>query len=196
MSRHSTFLTFVAAGLLTSCSERAAPVAAPAPQPSETSTTTPAASQSLREACELLSSEEIESVLGEAVKETKKLEETEKGLVTSVCQFSLPTLANSILLRLVQRAPGPEGRDPRQVWNEAFAPENLVTKQTGREEVKPPDKIPGVGEEAFWRGNAKGGALYVLKGNSYIFLHLFDSRDRENAIKKCSALAELALKRL
>ncbi|MDQ2854882.1 MAG: hypothetical protein M3R68_01020, partial [Acidobacteriota bacterium] len=44
-------------------------------------------------------------------------------------------------------------------------------KTQGREEEEEavrPQKIAGVGDEAFWTGNRVGGALYALKGNTYI----------------------------
>jgi len=187
-------LAIALAGALAGCSKSDMPASQPESKPVEA--TQSESSKPVLDACALLTNEEIASVQSEEVKETKKLEESEGGLIVSVCQFSLPTPGNSIILRLVQRD-GSEGRDPRQGWNEAFAPEKMQNpKETGRKKIALPEKIPDLGDEAYWRGNSKSGALYVLKGNAYLRLALIDSRDKESAIKKCSALAAMALKRL
>ena len=149
------------------------------------------------EACTLLTHEEIASVMAEEIKETKKLEENERGFHVSMCLFALPTAGNSITVRLVQRAPGADGRDPREAWNQSFSAGNLQAGAASPP-ARPgsPEKVPNLGDEAYWRGQKRGGALYVLKGNAYFRISLTDTRDKEAAIQKCSALAEMALKRL
>ena len=61
-------------------------------------------------ACRLLTTEEIQSVLGEAFKNTKPSERSAAGLLVSQCYFELPTTVNSIVLTVTRKAEG--GRDP------------------------------------------------------------------------------------
>ena len=149
------------------------------------------ADQALIDPCSLLTSEEIASVQGEPVKDSKPLQETAGGLTIAQCHFALPTYIKSINLWAVQKANGPEGRDPRQVWNETFTPENLAQAGT-----RAPEAVPDVGEQAFWRSDRKSGALYVLKGNRYLRIGMGGPDDKETKIRKCSELARAALSRL
>jgi hypothetical protein len=71
-------------------------------------------------------------------------------------------------------------------------------KTQGREEEEAarPQEIAGVGDEAFWTGNRVGGALYALKGNTYIRVSVGGPGDQATKIKKSKALAQIILKRL
>ncbi|MGA9996591.1 MAG: hypothetical protein WBP93_14335 [Pyrinomonadaceae bacterium] len=64
------------------------------------------------------------------------------------------------------------------------------------EEGAPPKKINGIGDEAFWTGNRVGGALYVLKKNSFIRISIGGTGDEATKINKSKALAKKALARL
>lgn len=45
------------------------------------------------------------------------------------------------------------------------------------EMAAPPEMVFGVRDEAFWMGSRVGGALYVLKGSSYVRLSLEGTAD-------------------
>ena len=64
------------------------------------------------------------------------------------------------------------------------------------EKVSAPQRVEGIGEAAFWTGNRVGGALYVLKRDSYIRVSVGGAEDQKTKIEKSKALARLALKRL
>jgi len=64
------------------------------------------------------------------------------------------------------------------------------------EEGAPPQKISGVGEEAYWVGNRIGGALYVLKGDAYLRISIGGPLDQTGKIRKSRILARKALARL
>lgn len=64
------------------------------------------------------------------------------------------------------------------------------------EEGAPPQKISGVGEEAYWVGNRIGGALYVLKGDAYLRISIGGPLDQTGKIRKSRILARKALTRL
>lgn len=148
------------------------------------------------DACALLTSEEIESVQGEPIKERKPSGKSEGGLTVSQCYFALPTFVNSISLRVVRKGDGPGGRDPKQVWEETFAPEKLqdVEREGGKKKLAP-QRITDLGDAAFWMGSPAGG-LYARKGNSYIRISVGGAGDQEMKLSKSKALAQMVLKRL
>ena len=171
----------------------------PATQPSQSVITTSAASTKGKiDACALLTSKEIESVQGEPMKESKPSGKSAGGFSISQCYFTLPTSSNSISLTVTQKADGPDARDPKQYWNEIFHRDNDKDKgrEGEREKAAAPEKIAGLGDEAFWSGNRVGGALYVLKGNSYFRISIGGPGDQASKIKKSKDLAEMVLKRL
>jgi len=100
---------------------------------------------------------------------------------------------NSIVLTVTRKAEG--GRDPSQSWREIFHREKALEKKEEGEE-KEPQKIEGIGDEAFWTGTRVGGALFVLKGNCYIRISVGGAGDQAQKIEKSKALAENVLKRL
>ena len=163
------------------------------------------------DACALLTSSEIRSVQGEPLKETKASGSAEKGFLVSQCFFTLPTFNNSISLVVTQKGEGAGARDPKEFWEETFDKESEGERKKEREkepkkdrdrnreeeeEAAPPQKVAGVGDEAFWTGSRVGGALYVLKGNAYLRVSVGGSGDQQAKINKSKALAQLALKRL
>jgi hypothetical protein len=144
-------------------------------------------------ACTLLTKEEIRAVQGEAFKNTTPSRKVAAGLNVSQCYFELPTAANSVVLTVTRKAEG--GREPSQSWKDIFHSERRSEKKE-EGEMKEPQKIDGVGEEAFWTGTHVGGALFVLKGNCYIRISVGGAGDTAQKIEKSKALAESVLKRL
>jgi hypothetical protein len=87
------------------------------------------------------------------------------------------------------------GRNPSESWQDIFHREATRKKEEGEGE-KEPLKVEGVGDEAYWTGTRVGGALYVLKGNSYIRISVGGAGDQAAKIEKSKKLAESVLKRL
>ena len=144
------------------------------------------------DACAIVTSDEIAEITGERPTETKKAHTEEQGLTVTQCFYQLPTYVNSIELRIVQKSADPGSRNPRQVWKETFAADKL--HEAGR---RAPAPIENVGEEAFWRTQKKSGALYVLKGDTYVRVSVAGGEDdSETKIRKCSDVALKALSRL
>jgi hypothetical protein len=56
--------------------------------------------------------------------------------------------------------------------------------------------INGVGDEAFWSGTRIAGALYVLRGNTFIRVSVGGINDEKERIEKSRLLAVAALARL
>jgi hypothetical protein len=185
--------------------------------PATTNSGLPSAAGKL-DACSLLTSDEIRSVQGESLKETKLSGGVEGGLKRSQCFFALPTFNNSISLVVTERGDGAGARDPKEFWEETFGKaeekdrERSASSEKQREKEKlqkrnrekgeeeereaPPQKIMGLGDEAFWTGTRVGGSLYALKGNRYIRVSVGGAGTQQAKINRSKALAQFALKRM
>jgi hypothetical protein len=178
--------------------------ATPQPSPSAKQADTTSAAEKPQpftglDSCKLLTKEEIQAVQGEPFVETKGSGKTGGGLSVSQCYFQLPQAVNSIVVTITQRGEGPGARDPSKNWEEIFhRKENGEEKDEARREEgeKEPEKVDGIGDEAFWTGTRVGGALYVLKGNAYIRISVGGAGDQADKIRKSKALAQNILGRL
>jgi hypothetical protein len=56
--------------------------------------------------------------------------------------------------------------------------------------------VKGVGDEAFWSGTRVAGALYVLRGNTFIRVSVGGIADERERIDKSRQIAIAALARL
>ncbi len=72
------------------------------------------------DACGLLTSDEVQAVQGEAIKETKLSGQATGGFNMSQCFFTLPTFTNSISLLVAHRGDGAGAHDPKEFWRETF----------------------------------------------------------------------------
>ncbi len=182
------------------CSKR------PSPEAREETTATPPAaepSQAKIDACSLLTSEEIESVQGEAVNGTTPSGGAWSGFPSTQCMFTTVTPVNSVSLVLLQTAVK-SPRHVRDFWKETFHREEEQEKEGGKKESEekkkksPPQRVADLGEEAFWVGTQISSALYVLKGDSYLRISVGGGGGGDVATKleKSKKLAQFALKRL
>jgi hypothetical protein len=182
---------------LTSCS-RKEPVANPTATPTPAKAGPPVAEiRPPVDACTLLTSAEIESVQGQPVQETKPSIQSYPGFSITQCYFALPTSSNSVVLNVTQRVPGPDPDRVKQSWEQMFGEDEKREQEREEEEKsKPPLKVEGIGDEAFWVGGHIGGALYVLKGDTYIRISVGGPGDSKAKIEKSKTLGEFVLKRL
>lgn len=182
-------LICAAALVIVGCSDPDSQKSASADQPKqaeETADVTPV------NTCSLLTSEELQAVQGEPLQETKPSEHPGRGVMMYDCLFTLPTFTNSVSLSVIQRAPGSGARDPRQEWKEIRA----AAAAKASEKVAPPQEVEGIGDDAFWTGDDRMGALYVLQGNRFLRISVGGASERGAKLKKSQMLAEAALKRL
>lgn len=173
---------------------------------SQTPTTNVSEVRPKTDACALLTSKEIEVIQGEPLKETKLSERSEGGFLVSQCFFTLPTFTNSISLAITQKGEGTGARDPKEFWTSTFensGKDDERERESGKgrreekgEKEKPPKKIAGIGDDAFWTGSRVGGALYVLKGDNYVRVSIGGAGDEASKIKKSKALAQKVIARL
>jgi hypothetical protein len=141
----------------------------------------------LAAACSLLTSAEIARVQGEAPKETKPSTQESPGLHGDQCFFLLPTFARSISLELTRGA-------VRAFWKKTFHEQGGDAKRESEEEKPLP--VRGLGDEAFWAGDARLGGLYVLRKDAMLRLSIGGAETQPQKLKKLRALARSALKRM
>jgi len=187
--------------LLVACSKKTPEAAAPTPKPSTsvaraTAVPKPEDATASAYACTLLTSEEIAAVQGEVFKASKPSSSSQPGLNVSQCYFELPTTVNSVVLTVTRKEDGATAGNPKESWDEIFHREHPREKEEKEGEAKEPEKIEGLGDEAFWTGTRVGGALYVLKGNAFIRISVGGAGDQAEKTRRSKALAESVLKRL
>jgi hypothetical protein len=174
------------------CNKRSTPRQASSPNPT-------AAGMIKIDASKLLTSEEIQSVLGEPLKEPVAATRSEAGFAISQCYFTLPTPSNSAVLTVTSRGNGNQAQDPRQFWMEKFHPsqdEDAKKRQEEERKPVPPEKVDGVGDEAYWVESGSTGALYVLQANNFIRVAIGGTDEKPARINKTKKLAQFALERL
>jgi hypothetical protein len=175
-------------------------------------------------ACSLVPQQEIEKIVGEPLKETKPSNPSTTPYDVEQCYFAMKTPVNSVVLTVVRRGQGAGALDPKEFWAETFhkdndvdtkeeeekkrdenknqkKPEQKKEQREGRrgeeeEEKAKPVEVNGIGDEAFWTGNAIGGALFVLKGNVYLRVSAGGAGDQDAKIKRCKAVVQVALANL
>ena len=154
-----------------------------------------------RDACSLVSKEDVESVQGAPVNETKTSEHSDGVFLVSQCFYTAPEFSKSVALALVRSDPKQGSkRSPKDFWKEKFDPyqdEEPKTKSGDeKEQGSAPKKIEGLGDDAYWVGNRFGGMLYVLNGDAFISIGVGGTDDEDTKLKKSKVLAQKALQRL
>jgi hypothetical protein len=160
-----------------------------------------------RDACSLVSKEEVESVQEALVNETKSSERLDGVFRVSLCFYTAAEFSKSVCLALIQTDPNQRiRRSPRDFWKEKFGPYNANDKERkGQENTKPdekkekgipPKKIGNLGDDAYWVGNRFGGVLYVLKADAFISVSLGGITEEATKLERSKALAQKALQRL
>jgi len=160
----------------------------------------------MTDACALLTSADIQAVQGDAVQETKPSTQPAGGLNMSQCLFRTAAPSKSVSVAIATSGT----TSPRAFWQKQFLsgkpePEEKEKDEpaVGRKDAKQeeeesarPRAIKGVGEQAYWVGSPMVGALYVLKGSTFLRISVGGVREEPARIEKSIALARLALKRL
>jgi hypothetical protein len=106
----------------------------------------------------------------------------------------LPTYSNSISVQLLQRGNEAGARNPRDLWKANFSSDKPL--MSGARKSGTPRKIDGLGDEAYWIGDERMGALNVLHGNRSLTVSVGGGGDQETKIKKCGEVARMILGRL
>ena len=151
------------------------------------------------DACTLITKSEIQEVQGESVSATKSSDRSSGGLAISQCFYTVATFNKSVSLELTRsNSTGANQSGAKEFWKQTF--HGKADKKEGGEggekkKGEKPRPVSGVGDEAFWMGNDKAGALYVLKNNAFIRISVGGADNESVKINKTKALAQKALGR-
>ena len=187
--------------------------------PAATSPAGPASSaeKAKVDACALLTSDDLKSVQGETLKEAQRSDRRDGAFIVAQCYYALPTTSNSVVLNVTTAVEGQGARSPKEFWEDTFGRDEAGGRDKEREREKererakkdkakaggeeeqegaPPEKVPGLGDEAFWIASRVGGALYVLKKDQFFRISVGGAGDEKAKLKKSKTLAQQVLKRI
>lgn len=140
------------------------------------------------------------AVQGATIKEHKGSEEKGRALHFAQCFFAADEFARSVSLTVIRGNGDNAGAgQARAYWEDTFRGQkvHVATVSPARIRQKnPPRAIPDAGEEAFWTGDARAGALYVLSDQVVLRVSVGGVADEEERIRRSTALARAALQRL
>ena len=162
------------------------------------------------DACALLTDGDIRAVLGVTVKERQPGTQQARGLLLSQCYLGTGTPRSVSIAVAGNTKSGGKTITPRAFWRDQFhgrdehaggrkgdtraaAGKGETGEPEGEREARP---IGGVGDEAFWSGTRVAGALYVLRGNTFIRVSVGGISDEQERIETSRRLAVAALARL
>jgi hypothetical protein len=135
-------------------------------------------------ACALLTAADIAGVLGE---KPVKVRESAPWRDASRCYIALPT-ARSVLLEVTQ------GARVAQLADRLRQAAEVESEEAGEHEEHAVERVPGLGDEAFWA--AGGGGLYVRRGETLLRMTLGGEEGKEAKLSKLRLLVRKALSRL
>ena len=114
--------------------------------------------------------------------------EAHPDLVVRQCFYELPTFSKSISVEVTS------GSAVKAYWQQAF---NGKPQEEEEHDAKErPERVRGLGDEAYWTGSLRLGGLYVLQKGSILRVSIGGAETKGAKLKKLRALARSALKRL
>jgi len=177
------------------------PVPAPRAAPTVAATTV----KGKIDPCSLLSNDDIKAVQGEQPTQTQRSDRADSGYIVSQCYYAAPTTSDSVVLNVTTAAEGANARHPRDFWKKTFADNEAKDKKRDREgkerkgeeeEAVKPEKITGVGDDAYWSASRVGGALYVLRQDLFFRISVGGAGDVRSKLNRSKILARKVLQRL
>ena len=169
--------------------------------------------------CTLLTADELKSVQGEAYKDAQRSDRQDGDFIVAQCYYQMPTMANSVVLNVTTAIERAGVRSPRDFWEETFReadekdrePKNKTEREREKEKDKakprragegeeeeglPPERVKGLGDEAFWTASRVGGALYVLKKDRFFRISIGGAANAQAKLSKSKTLAQKILNKL
>ena len=128
--------------------------------------------------------------------------------IISQCFYTTEQFVNSVSLTVTQQSSKSGAENIREFWKQKFRSVGSHERERERERDKkakaseeeeegpPPEPVKGLGDEAYSVGNAKSGALYVLKGNNILRISVGGSQSQPERLQKMKTLAQHAISRL
>ena len=185
--------TVALAGCQSSDPHAASPASSPTPSSSTPNASpSPITLKSRIDPCALITSDELKAVQSEALQTTFPSEREYGAYFIAQCYYQLPTITNSVVVNVT--TPKERGKSVKEFWRstraEAESGKKPEEKQSG------PEKIAGVGEDAYWEASGIAGALYVLKKDVILRISVGGASDIKTKLERSRTLAEKALARL
>jgi hypothetical protein len=169
------------------------------PQTPTNSSASEAAGTGFLDACAMINKSEIAATQGAPVQSMVPSTQTNAGLAISQCYYTVSSADGSKNLSVHLEVIQPNLKIPNAVkdyWERTFGEKHKGEGGEEEKESKPPQPVSGVGEEAFWIGNARVGALYALHKGKMVRVSVGGADDAKTKIEKSKKLAADVLKRL
>lgn len=157
------------------------------------------------DACKLLSAAEIKRVQHTALQETKASAMPADGAMSMrQCFYRAESHADSVSLLIAEPAQRPS-KVVREYWDATLVKASQtevnasangeMTKSEAKKQRHKPEAVPGLGDQAWWVGDQKAGALYVLDGDRFFRISI-GGKIEDNKRARMVALANIVLKKL
>lgn len=151
--------------------------------------------------CSLIDKSEIAGVQGGQVQSVVPSSQMSGALAISQCYYTVISADGSknlsVHLQVMRGDAKAAGRNvAKDFWEERFKHEKGRGEEEEEEEAGQPLPVRGVGDEAFWMGNNRVGALYALKGDKIVRVSVGGPDDGKIKIEKSKTLTQKALQRL
>jgi hypothetical protein len=160
--------------------------------------TAPVGNAARHDVCELLAAEDITAVQQSPLTQKKGSEDRQNARTFAQCVFATSDFVRSVSLSVIS---GGGASGARSYWEETFRPRRPPAPVSARraaapKKKDPPRAIPGTGDEAFWTGDSRSGALYVLDNDVVLRISVGGVTDEEERIRRSRMLVQAALRRL
>ena len=152
------------------------------------------------DACRLLTAADIRRVQHAPLKDTKPSVERVGAEEFAQCFFATADYTHSVSLTVIRGAAGTPA-STEAYWRKTFEKDHEATARAaaaGRKVKKQEagTRVPDIGRAAYWTGDERAGALYVLAGDAVLRISVGGASDEKERLRRSRALAQAALKRL
>jgi hypothetical protein len=147
-------------------------------------------------ACALLSAGDVQKIVGAAIVESRPSAAESRGLLLDQCYLSTGSPRSISIAVAAPVAKRGGSISPRQFWRDRFHARSAgegETAESGETGARP---VRGVGDEAFWSGTPVAGALYVLRGDTFVRVSVGGIADERQRIERSREVAAAILPRL
>lgn len=142
--------------------------------------------------CTLLTSDELKTIQGEALRTAIPSERETSKLIIAQCYYELPATTKSVVVNVTTAKE--RGTSFKEIWRDT-QPVNVGGGQpAGTAHKGSPEKVSGLGDDAYWVETA--GALYVLKKEAILRIGIGGADDSQTKLEKLKTLAQKALARI
>src|SRR5438105_2644322 len=174
------------------------------------------------DACTLLTADDLKSVQGEVFKDAQRSDRLDGDFIVAQCYYAMPTMADSVVVNVTTPKDDSGARSPKALWEQTFGGDEDKEREGkgerdrekdkqkdkaknqpaergeegGEKEAAPPERVKGLGDEAFWVGSPVGGALYVLKNDLFFRISVGGAGDQKAKLNKSKLLAQKVLTKL